>query len=156
MPFFRYHSKVTSSGAKIPFCASASAIMLATVFRYGMGSWRAASTNSTLMPCACAFPHRRSRANHVLAADPGPEFAGEDHATAPGRREIDVARRPAEAELGAADADADRAIRAVGAAMGVGARDEGTGHHEALLGEIEMEDPVARGRVVRLVNPLQL
>ena len=33
MPFDRYHAYVTSSGAKMPFSASASAIMLAIVLR---------------------------------------------------------------------------------------------------------------------------
>ena len=63
MPLRVYQSNVISSGAKMPFCASASAIMLATVLRYGMGSWRSASTNSTLIPCACALPQRRSSAS---------------------------------------------------------------------------------------------
>ena len=49
-----------SSGAKMPFSASASAIMFAIVLRYAIGSCRFASTSSTDMPCDCFAPHRRS------------------------------------------------------------------------------------------------
>ena len=47
----------------MPFCASASAIMLAIVLRYGMGSCLFTSTNSTPMPCDCAAPQRASSAS---------------------------------------------------------------------------------------------
>ena len=60
MPFARYHASVISSGAKMPFSASASAIMLAMVLRYTIGSCRPRSTNSTDMPCDCFAPQRRS------------------------------------------------------------------------------------------------
>ena len=36
--------------------------------------------------------------------------------------------------------------------MRIGARDELAGHHQPLLGEIEMKDAVARRRVVRLLE----
>ena len=38
MPRAAYQASVTASRAKMPFCASASAIMLATVLRNGIGS----------------------------------------------------------------------------------------------------------------------
>ena len=38
MPLARYHANVMSSGAKIPFSASASAIMFAMVLRYAIRS----------------------------------------------------------------------------------------------------------------------
>ena len=56
-PRSRYQASVTSSWAKMPFIASASAIMFAIVFRYGIGSSRFRSTNSTLIPCDCFAPH---------------------------------------------------------------------------------------------------
>src|SRR5436190_1536639 len=48
------------SGAKMPFSASASAIMFAIVLRYAIGNWLFASTSSTDMPCDCFGPQRRS------------------------------------------------------------------------------------------------
>ena len=60
MPLARYQANVVSSGAKMPFSVSASAIMLAMVLRKVIGSWRFASTSSTDMPCDCLAPQRRS------------------------------------------------------------------------------------------------
>ena len=64
-------------------------------------------------------------------------------------REVDVARRPAEPERRRSDADADGAVRAVRAAVRVGAGNELSRHHQSLLGKVEVEDAVARRRVVR-------
>jgi hypothetical protein len=60
MPLAANHASVMSSGAKMPFQLSASAIMLQIVLRNAIGSCRSASTNSTLIPCDCRAPHRRS------------------------------------------------------------------------------------------------
>ena len=38
MPLLAYHAEVSSSAAKMPLSASASAIMFAIVLRYAMGS----------------------------------------------------------------------------------------------------------------------
>ena len=59
IPLARYQPSVMSSAAKMPFRASASAIMLAIVLRKAIGSCLSASTNSTDMPCDCFAPHRR-------------------------------------------------------------------------------------------------
>src|SRR5439155_9633361 len=71
------------------------------------------------------------------------------------QREIDVARRPPETERRRADTDADRAVRAIGAAVRIGAGDELSRHDESLLREIEMEDAVARCCVIRLLEALR-
>ena len=73
----------------------------------------------------------------------------------PCQREIDVAGRPPESERRRADADADRAVRAVRAAVRVGTGNELPGHHQPLLGKIEMEDAVAGRGVVRLLDAVQ-
>ena len=85
----------------------------------------------------------------------GWSFPREDDAALLREREVDVARRPAEAERRRAHAEADRAVGAVRAAVRVGARDELARHHEALLGKVEVEDAVARSRVVRLLHPVE-
>ena len=75
---------VTSSGAKMPFSASASAIMFAIVFRYAIGSCRSASTSSTDMPCDCRAPHRRSSSSTMsLPLDPRLQPAVETRRVAP-------------------------------------------------------------------------
>src|SRR5205085_1998129 len=76
----------------------------------------------------------------VLAVDPRRERALEDDAALLREREEDRSGRPAEAERGAADAHADRAVGAVGATVRVRAGDEPPRHDEALLGEVEVED----------------
>src|SRR5437868_6907029 len=73
-----------------------------------------------------------------------------------GEGEVDVAGRPAESERRRAHADPDRAVRAVRAAVRVGARDEMPGEHESLLRKVKMENPVAGRRVVRLVERIAL
>ena len=100
-------------------------------------------------------PATEQREHDVLAADPGPQFSAEDHAPALRRREIDVAGRPAEAELRAAHAGTDGAVRAIGATVRIGPGDERAGDDQPLLGEIKVEDPIARRRVVGLVNLVQ-
>jgi hypothetical protein len=90
----------------------------------------------------------------VLAGDPGLQVAAEDDTARAGRREVDVARRPAEAERRRPDADADRPVSAVSAAVRVGAGDELTRHDQPLLGEVEVEDAVARRGVVGLHHPV--
>ncbi len=100
-------------------------------------------------------PSPQQRQHHVLAADPGPQPSPEDHPPPPCRREIDVARRPAEAKLRAAHAGADGTVGPIGAAMRVRTRDERARYDQALLGKIEMEDPIARRRVIRLADTVQ-
>ena len=83
----------------------------------------------------------------------------EAHAPLPRQRDVDVAGRPSEPERRRTDADADRAVGAVGAAVRVGAGNELARHHQPLLGKIEMEDAVAGRRVVRrldAVDPREL
>ena len=70
------------------------------------------------------------------------------------QREVDVAGRPPEAERRRADAHADGAVRAVGAAVRVGAGNELSRQHEPLLGKVEVKDAVAGRRVVRRLQSL--
>src|SRR5207245_10356156 len=63
---------------------------------------------------------------------------------------------PPEPERGRPYAVAECAVRAVRAAVRVGAGDERAGENELLLGEVEVEDPVARRRVVRRRYPVPL
>ena len=145
-----------SSGAKMPFSASASAIMFAIVLRYAIGSCVFASTSSTDMPCDCFAPQRRSSSRTMsLPLTHGLEPAGERHAPRFREREVDVAGGPAEPERRRSDAHADRAVGAVRAAVRVGAGDELAGHHERLLRKVEVEDAVARRRVVRLLDAVE-
>ena len=117
-------SYVMSSGAKMPFSASASAIMLAIVLRYAIGSCRSASTSSTDIPCDCFAPHRRSSSRTMsLPLTQGCRRPRNITRRCSRQREVDVAGRPAEAEGRRADADADGAVGAIGAAVGVGARE---------------------------------
>src|SRR4029450_4759209 len=92
----------------------------------------------------------------VLAGDPGPERAAEAHAPLFLQGEVDVAGRPPEAERGRSPSEPDRAVGAVRAAVRVGARDELPRKDEALLREVEVKDPVAGRRVVRLLDPVAL
>src|SRR6202040_2331681 len=70
----------------------------------------------------------------------------------PRNREVDVAGRPAEPERRRADPEADRAVGAIGPTVRVRSRDELAGQHQALLGEVEVEDAVPGCRVVRLLE----
>src|SRR5207253_1008748 len=91
----------------------------------------------------------------VLAADPGLQPAGRNDAARFGEREIDIASRPAEAERCRSDPDAGGAVRAVRAAVGIGAGDELAGRHQPLLGKIEVKDAVSGRGVVRLLDAVQ-
>ena len=122
-----------------------------------MGSWPSRSTNSTDMPWACRAPQRSKQREHdVLAARPGLEPSGEDHPARAGRGEVDVARGPPEAQGGGTHADPHRAVGAVGAAVGIRPGDERAGMDQPLLGEVEVEDPVAGGGEVGFAHPLVL
>ena len=141
----------------MPLSASASAIMLAMVLRYAIGSCRV--TIGELHRHALRLlraPAAQQLEDDVLAGDPRAQPAGEAHAPLLGHREVDVAGRPAEAERRRADADADGAVRAVGARVRVGAGNELPRQHETLLGKVEVEDAVARRRVVRLLDAVLL
>ncbi len=78
-----------------------------------------------------------------------------DHAPLPRERVVDVAGRPAEPQRRRAHADADGAVGPVGPAVRIGARNELAGQHQALLRKIEVEDAVARRRVVRLLEAVR-
>jgi len=57
--------------------------MFATVLRYGMGSWRWASDELDAHALRLGFPPPAQQRQHdVLAADPGPQPSGKDHAPA--------------------------------------------------------------------------
>src|SRR6185503_21284110 len=99
--------------------------------------------------CLLRAPAREQREDDVLTAHPGLQPTFEDDAPLSGHREVHVTGRPTEAQRGGADAVAERAVRAVRAAVRVRARNERAGDDEALLREVEVEDAVARGRVVR-------
>src|SRR5205823_3570246 len=71
-------------------------------------------------------------------------------------REVHVAGRPAEAERRRAHTDADGAVGAVRAAVRVRAGDERARRDETLLREIEVEDAVARRRVVRPAHAVEV
>src|SRR2546427_944047 len=101
-------------------------------------------------------PAREEREHDVLAAHPGLELPGEYDAALPGDREVHVAGRPAEAERRRAHTDADRTVRAVRPAVRVRAGDERARRDETLLREIEVEDAVARRRVVRPAHPVEV
>src|SRR5207253_398097 len=87
-------------------------------------------------------PHVGQIEHDVLAADPRLQPAGKRHAPRAGYGEVDVAGRPSEAEGRRADANADRAVRAVRAAVRVGAGNELPRDDEALLWKIKMENAV--------------
>ena len=70
-------------------------------------------------------------------------------------REVDVAGRPAESERRRSDADADRAVSPVGAAVRIGAGHELAGQDQPLFGKVEVEDAVARRRVIRPLEAVQ-
>ena len=91
-----------------------------------------------------------------LPVTQGLQSAAEAHAALPRHREIDVAGRPPEAERRRSNAHADRAVRAVGAAVRVGAGNELARQHEALLGKIKVENAVAGSRVVRLLDLVEI
>ena len=93
-----------------------------------------------------AVPPRDEREDDVLARGPGRDFAGEHHPAGRRRGQEHAAGRPAEAERARSDADAERPVGAVGAAVAVGSRDHGAGQHEPLLGKVEVEDAVPGGR----------
>ena len=100
-------------------------------------------------------PAAQELEHDVFAADPRAQLSAEDDAALFREREVDVAGRPAEPERRRTDAEADRAVRAVRAAVRVGARDELTRQDETLLREVEVEDPVARRGVVGLFDRVQ-
>src|SRR5262249_57011726 len=85
--------------------------------------------------------------NNVLPRHPGLQAPADHHAPLASQREIDIARRPAEAERGRAHADADRAVRTIGATVRIGAGIEASGNDEPLLREIEVEDAGSGRRV---------
>ena len=101
-------------------------------------------------------PPREKGKHDVLAAHPRLELSGEHHASLPRHREVHVAGRPPEAERRRAHSVSKRAVRAVRATMRVGAGDQRTRHDKPLLREIEMEDPIARRRVIGTLDPVAL
>src|SRR6202011_4073252 len=88
-------------------------------------------------------PSAQQRQHDVLAAHPGPQPPAEDDPPPLSRREVDIARRPAEAELRAADTGTDGAIRPVGATVRIGPGDERPRDDQSLLWEIKVKDPIA-------------
>src|SRR6266536_3878497 len=90
----------------------------------------------------------------VFPADPRLQSSLKDDAPLFREGEVDVARRPSEPECRRADSEADRTVGAVCAAVGVRAGYEPSRQHQALLRKVEVEDPVARRRVVRLLDPV--
>ena len=100
-------------------------------------------------------PPAQELQHDVLARDPWLEISGEDHAALLCEREVDVPGRPTEAERRRAHAEPHGPVGAVGAAVRVRAGNELARHHEALLGEVEVEDAVAGVRVVRLLQPVE-
>ena len=99
-------------------------------------------------------PPLQEREHDVFAAHPRLQLALEHDPARLSEGEIDITRRPAEAERRRANADTDGAVRAVRAAVRVSAGHELSGHDEALLGKVEVEDAVARRRVVGLFHAL--
>ena len=91
-------------------------------------------------------PPRDERQHDVLARGPRREFPAQHHPAGRRRSQKNAAGGPAEAECGRSDADAERAVGAVGAAVAVGPRNHRARHYESLLGEVEVEDPVAGSR----------
>ena len=129
--------------------------MFAIVLRYADGELSIRVDELHRHPLRLFGPPPAEQLQHdVLAAHPGLQTSPKRHAPRFRQREIDVSRRPPEPERCRSDANANRAVCAVRAAVRVGARDELAGHHQALFGKIEMEDAVARGGVVRLLQPL--
>ena len=90
-----------------------------------------------------------------LPRDPGLEPPAKHDAPLPRKREVDVPGGPPETERRRSDAVPDRAVRAVGAAVRIGSGNELAGQHEPLFGKVEVEDAVARRRVVRLLDAVQ-
>src|SRR5262245_40091003 len=88
-------------------------------------------------------PPAQELEHDVLAAHPRMQPAGEHAPPLCREREVDVAGRPAEPERGGSDADADGAVRAVRAAVRVGAGNELPRQDESLLRKIEVKDAVA-------------
>src|SRR5437867_1027326 len=101
-------------------------------------------------------PSREQREDDILAAYPRLQLSGEHHTALLRDGEIHVARCPPEAECGRAHAVPERAVCAVRAAVRIGARYERAGEHELLLGKVEVEDSIARRRVMRPLDAVPL
>ena len=114
IPRALYHASVTSSTAKIPLYASASAIMLAMVFRDAIGSLQVAVDQLHRHALSLRRPPLPEQGQHdVLAAHPGLQHSAEHHA--PGLRQggVDVTGSPAKTKRRGSDSDANRAVHAV-------------------------------------------
>ena len=102
-----------------------------------------------------APPPSQQLEHDVLAADPWLQRTAEHDAPCFRQRDVDVPRRPSKPEGRGPHADTDRAVRAVCAAVRIGARDEVARRHQPLLGKVEVKDPVAGRRVVRPFDTVQ-
>ena len=141
---FRY-SNVVSSGATRPALAPASMLMLHTVMRPSIESARMAEPRySMTWPMPPPVPMRADDGEHdVLGGDVGGSVAldGDGHPLRPRLRQ----RLGGEhvLDLAGADAEGQRAERAVGGGVAVAAHDGHAGQRAALLGGDDVDDALA-------------